>query len=716
MALTVLASKTELLAQEVGTNDFRISFTGPDGETATDAFEPRAAFNWRENQYLVVWRADTVDVSVADEEYEIFGRILNADGSAASSTVRISTLGTAGSPSFDAFAAHPAYNAVDNEYMVVFCGDDDRLLDGAQLVDGEREVFGQRIDKDGNLVGATAFRVSDMGPNSNPAYDVICGGGVSLGITHNSTDNEYLVVWSGDDSTAATVNGEREIFGQLLEADGTETGPNDFRISSLGPSMNSSYDSEEPSVAWDSLNNQYLVVWEGEDSTATLVNGHKEIYGQLVSNTGSLTGPTNFRISEMGPDGDEIFDADAPAVAFNPLNEEFLVVWEGKDIRSGIVDDDNVEIFGQRITTAGAEVGTNDILISRMGPQGDPDFQAAEPRVAYNPIDNSYFVVWSGADDALDLAFGEFEIYGQAIHGDRSRGDEYGADDVRLSDIGPDLVGEYDAAEPDVVINLIDNEFLVVFDAEDSTTTLVEDEYEVFGQRYASPPPPGAAVSAFAFLEGAYSTGTGLMKTDLAQSSLVPLAQPYDAAVFNSTALNFDSAQVAFAIPDSAVDWVLVSLRTGTGAGSEVSGSEQAALVYASGRIASVGHDSLHFAGVADGSYYLVVDHRNHLSVMSSAALTISGGAGSWNFTTAASQSFDSGATELETGVYGLFSADGNPDAEADIGDFAVWLPEAKSAATGYLMSDYNLDGEAAIDDFALWLVNAKAAVESKVP
>ena len=30
------------------------------------------------------------------------------------------------------------------------------------------------------------------------------------------TNNEYLIVWAGDDSTGVTANGETEIFGQRL--------------------------------------------------------------------------------------------------------------------------------------------------------------------------------------------------------------------------------------------------------------------------------------------------------------------------------------------------------------------------------------------------------------------------------------------------------------------------------------------------------------------
>ena len=54
-------------------------------------------------------------------------------------------------------------------------------------------------------------RLSDMGPGGAPAY-----GAGNLAVTYTSIDNQYLVVWSGDDNTGGLVDGELEIFGQLM--------------------------------------------------------------------------------------------------------------------------------------------------------------------------------------------------------------------------------------------------------------------------------------------------------------------------------------------------------------------------------------------------------------------------------------------------------------------------------------------------------------------
>src|SRR5262249_55416613 len=160
-------------------------------------------------------------------------------------------------------------------------------------------------------------------------------------------------------------------------------------------------------VAYDSRANEYLVVWYGDDNTGALVNDEFEIFGQRVNAaTGAAIGG-EIRISDMGPDGNIGFGAFDPAVACNPNNNEDLVVWLVAGER---------EIFGQRLNAAtGDEVG-NDFRISHMGTDGDPNFAASAPAVAYNPTNNEYLVVWEGDDDTPPLVNDEVEIFGQRLN------------------------------------------------------------------------------------------------------------------------------------------------------------------------------------------------------------------------------------------------------------------------------------------------------------
>ena len=97
----------------------------------------------------------------------------------------------------------------------------------------------------------------------------------------------------------------RDLRPAARRATGAEVGTNDFRISDMGPDGNTNFDAQDPAVAYNSTNNEYLVVWRGDDDTAPLVDNELEIFGQrLNAATGAAVGTNDFRISDMGPDGE----------------------------------------------------------------------------------------------------------------------------------------------------------------------------------------------------------------------------------------------------------------------------------------------------------------------------------------------------------------------------------------------------------------------------
>ncbi|MGB5259356.1 MAG: hypothetical protein WBO34_02400, partial [Gammaproteobacteria bacterium] len=130
-----------------------------------------------------------------------------------------------------------------------------------------------------------------------------------------------------------------------------EIGTNDFRISDMGPDGDDNYSAGDPAVAYNAMANEYLVVWRGDDDTAALVDNEYEIFGQRINADTGLELGMDFRISDMGPDGDVNFSADAPAVVYNATADEYLVVWGGDDDTAPLVDNE-YEIFGQRIDGA----------------------------------------------------------------------------------------------------------------------------------------------------------------------------------------------------------------------------------------------------------------------------------------------------------------------------------------------------------------------------
>jgi uncharacterized repeat protein (TIGR01451 family) len=325
------------------------------------------------------------------------------------------------------------------------------------------------------LTGTDDFRISDMGGTLNTAFAA-----QRPAVAYNTTNQEYLVVWEGDDTT----DGEFEIFGQRLTGSGVLTGTNDFALSAMGPAGDVNYDAGAADVVYNVANNEYLVVWHGEDDTAPLVDNEFEIFGQrLNAATGAAVGTNDFRISDMGTNGDINFDGFDPAVAYNNTQGEYLVVWEGDDTFN-----DEFEIYGQRLTAAtGAAVGTNDFRLSDMGPDNSLSYTARNPDVAYNPAQDEYLVVWYADDNTLVLVAGELEIYGQRVAAD---GTEVGLNDFRLSDMGPDGDANYDGVFPALAYasNADTNAYLIAWDGNDNVPPLVLQEQEIFGQLFVLTP------------------------------------------------------------------------------------------------------------------------------------------------------------------------------------------------------------------------------------
>ena len=112
----------------------------------------------------------------------------------------------------------------------------------------------------------------------------------------------------------------------------------------------------------------------------------------------------------------------------------------------------------------------------------------------------------------------------------------------------------------------------------------------------------GLGVGARIFLEGPYQGGT----TPMTNTLTLPSTSPYTV-----------EAPRTVSPPAGAVDWVLVELRTGTAAASSV--GYRSAFVNQQGYLINDdGSQGIGFPAVPDPSgHYLVVKHRNHLSVMS---------------------------------------------------------------------------------------------------
>jgi len=113
----------------------------------------------------------------------------------------------------------------------------------------------------------------------------------------------------------------------------------------------------------------------------------------------------------------------------------------------------------------GDELG-GDTRVSSMGPNGDVNYGASKPAVAYNAVAGEFLVVWSADNNAAALVDGEYEIYAQRI--DAVSGALVGGR-VRVSDMGSDGTALYGAFNPAVAFNAAQGAYLVVWDGDDNT-------------------------------------------------------------------------------------------------------------------------------------------------------------------------------------------------------------------------------------------------------
>ncbi len=460
-----------VFSQETGTNDFRISDMGIDGDNDYDANTPAIAFNATDNQYLVVWQGE----DNPENEFEIWGQLINAaTGAEIGSEFRISDMGPDGSTLYKPENPHVVWNSTDNEYLVVWSSDDN----SSTIINDDNEIFVQRISNTGAEIGDNDIRISDVGyVNDDQYYDASYPKAA-----YNSTDNEYLVVWSADDNQGGGAQHEEEIWGQRLSNIAAEIGTNDFRISDAGDIGDNTYIAFHPSVAYNSTNNEYLVVWYADDIDGGVVDDEYEIWGQRLSNICDELGNNDFRISDMGETNNAAYKAYNPDVVYNYTDNEYMVVWKSDDNTSPLVDEE-YEVFGQRLTNLCAEIGSNDFRISDMGDDSESNsliranYDASKPRIAWNSSSNEYFVTWYGDDNTGFLIEGKNEVFGQKL----SNTGAILESEQRISDAGPDGNGSYNANEAALVFGS-GNNLIIVWSGDDNQGSVVLGEKEIWGQ------------------------------------------------------------------------------------------------------------------------------------------------------------------------------------------------------------------------------------------
>lgn len=218
---------------------------------------------------------------------------------------------------------------------------------------------------------------------------------------------------------------------------------------------------------------------------------------------------------------------------------------------------------------------------------------------------------------------------------------------------------------------------------------------------------PAATVklAAKVFLQGPYNTSSHAMGTSLLDNTLLPSTAPY----------TYDPRSVAV-LPGGSVDWVMLQLR------SSLTGPPvfaRSLLLRSDGKL--VGDDgtteTLDIPTLeGEKSYYLVLQHRNHLGVMSGSAVPLNAAAPvTYDFTTGQNKGY--GTTPMAAmsdGVFAIKAGDANGDGGVDAVDLnTYWRPNNGTTWSYSKLSDFNLDGGIdAIDANIYWRPNNGSATQ----
>jgi len=190
--------------------------------------------------------------------------------------------------------------------------------------------------------------------------------------------------------------------------------------------------------------------------------------------------------------------------------------------------------------------------------------------------------------------------------------------------------------------------------------------------------------SARVLLEGPYNNGE--ISKNLNQTGYLPTNQPYDA-----TPWIYSGSESVGGLNENTSDWVLVELRSDP----TTTLARRSAFIDKDGNIVDLdGISQVKFEGIAPGDYYLVVHHRNHLSVMSANTIYFdNSGSTSYDFTTGIEQYYqNSGAIQLPDGSWAMITGNTDGSSQVNQADLDNWTPEA--GLKGYYPGDFNFDTE----------------------
>jgi RHS repeat-associated protein len=241
-----------------------------------------------------------------------------------------------------------AYNSTANEYLVVF---------ERQISASNTDIYGQRVTKDGTLLGSTFVIANTTHTERHPR------------LAYNPNANNYLVVYEYDAST----NGSNfDIQGRLVTAGPAGT--------SVGGAFNvGGYTVQElaPEVVFNTAAREYVVVFQMDANS----DGKSDIIRQRVSAAGTLPA-VGYYLSF--PINGAVINLTTPRLAYNSTANEYMVAFEVDAANNG----SNIEIWETRVKPDLTLVD-NTVNSIAQNPGNDRN-----PVLTYDSTHNEYLATW----------------------------------------------------------------------------------------------------------------------------------------------------------------------------------------------------------------------------------------------------------------------------------------------------------------------------------
>lgn len=201
---------------------------------------------------------------------------------------------------------------------------------------------------------------------------------------------------------------------------------------------------------------------------------------------------------------------------------------------------------------------------------------------------------------------------------------------------------------------------------------------------------------------------SNLMNDDLRSNAYIPSVSPYsDALLIDPNVLNTGGITGKGSPNDDIVDWVWVEIRNSNDYTNVI--NSRSALLQRDGDIVDLdGLSNITIEGLTN-SYFIVINHRNHLGIMSNNPISLSSSLTTLNFADNSTPTFGNNAqVQLNNGNMALWAGDANNDNSIrfsgsnndanNIKDLILldplnFLNLLTFSSPGYFTDDVNMDG-----------------------